>query len=170
MKISLLLFQLLSYTLIAFLQSILMSHSILFHQWVPDIAFVLFFFFAINNGPFWGTITGFVAGILIHAFMLPDSVLGLYSFFYVIIGYIAGNLRGRFIVDPLLLPLLYLLCAYLFRASLLFLFSLLPDMPISFYKGTVFFIQAGMTLLFTPLIYNFCRWTKLIDLNRREKR
>lgn len=170
MKISLFFFQLISYTIVAFLQSIFMSETILLHRFVPDISFILFLFFAINNGPIGGTITGFIAGLLIHPFLLPDSVLGLYSFCYLFLGYLGGKLKGRFIVDPILLPLFYCVVAFLIRTFLLFLFSRMPDISIHLGHWIDLLIQAGMTFLLTPIVYNLCRWTKLVDLNRREKR
>lgn len=168
MRLTHYLFQFLLFLLFCFLQSILFVRNLPIYRFLPDIAFIIFLFCSINNRQLVGAISGFIAGIIIHIFMLPDSTLGVYSFVYVFIGYFAGMLKGKLIVDNLFLPLLYFTIAFIIEKILLFFFSLLPEISIASSSIISILIEYGVSLLFVPLVYNLLRLFKLINLNQRK--
>jgi len=163
------LFQLIIYIGFAYLQTRLFYQKVSFHYFLPDFAFIIMLFFALQNGKTFGFWTGFIAGLIIHAFMLPDSVLGLYALIYTIIGYIVGNLKGRLIVDPLFLPLLYAFITLIIKYSILFLFSFLNSMPIEPFIWKELLINILFTLILAPIFYNLLRLIHLINPNERIK-
>ena len=131
MKLRNSLFHLLLFFLFCYIQSISFVKHLWLYKFFPNIAFILFLFVSINNRPFVGSIGGFIAGIIIHLFMLPDSTLGVYSFIYVFIGFFAGHLKGKLIVDNIFLPILYFTVAFITEKFFVFIFSLLPEISLA---------------------------------------
>lgn len=160
-------FQLILFVVLAFLQSRFFYSQLPFHRYLPDLAFILIIFASIQTGRKNSHWIGFLGGFLLHAFMQPDSVLGVYAFILTIICFIAGQMKGRLIIDPILLPLLYVFAALIMKGMFLFIFSLLPDLEICRISFIDFVISTAITTLCAPIIYNIMRLFRLIDLNER---
>lgn len=159
--------QLIIFTILIFLQSRLFHAEPAFYRFLPDFSFIAFFFFAINNGKRGGYLLGFICGLITFPFLMPDTVLGLHAFIYTLIGFIAGNLKGRLIVDPVILPLIYLAGAFLLRLIILTFFSIMPEIEITLASLSSIGIQAASTIAAAPILYNFFSLIRLINLNER---
>ncbi|MGY2874203.1 rod shape-determining protein MreD [Marmoricola sp. URHA0025 HA25] len=60
---------------------------------VPDLALVLVVVAAIDRGPEYGALLGFVAGLLVDLAPPADHVAGRWALALVVVGYLAGRVR-----------------------------------------------------------------------------
>ncbi len=70
---------------------------------VPNIVLILVVFVAVMNGSTSAMVVGFVCGLLIDA--MYGTTLGIYAFFYMMIGYVNGYLHVLFFAEASFLPL-----------------------------------------------------------------
>jgi rod shape-determining protein MreD len=119
----------------------------------PDLALIILVFVSIRKGAMTGQISGFAAGIMED--FLSLSPLGFHAFFRTCIGFFYGLTAGNIFVDPILMPLVLVVIATLFKglvtSVLIALFSLAAA-GFSSFSGP-FWIELGYNALLAPFCF-----------------
>lgn len=154
--------------LLAFVLQTTVFHVIALADVVPNLLLVVTITFAYLRGRTSGLIIGFVCGIMLD--MMYGSVIGLYAFIFMTIGFIVGFCQKFYFTDQLVLPIVliaagdFIYCLYfyvtefLMRGRLHFLFffihRFLPEMLYTTLVGVVLYRLLAMAESF------FCRERK----------
>ena len=135
----------------------------------PNLVLILTFSYGFIYGPRQGILYGLMAGILMDFF--HSGAFGIFTLFFMWIGYMNGRLSKYYYENYITLPLflcvinefLYNLYVYFYR----FLSRGKMDFP--FYFRSIVLPEIIITLLFTLLIYRFFLWynRKLELLDRK---
>lgn len=138
---------------LAFLLQTTVFHAIALADVVPNLLLVVTITFAYLRGRTSGLIIGFVCGIMLD--MMYGSVIGLYAFIFMTIGFIVGFCQKIYFTDSLLLPIVliasgdfvyclyYYITEFLMRGRLHFLFyfihNFLPEILYTTLVGVVLY-------------------------------
>lgn len=144
--------------LLAFLLQTTVFQSIKLADVVPNLLLVVTITFAYLRGRSSGVIIGFVCGIMLD--MMYGTVIGLYAYIFMTIGFIVGFCQKFYFTDRLVLPIVliasgdFLYCLYyyvtefLMRGRLHFLFffihRFLPEMLYTTLVGVVLYRLLAM--------------------------
>ncbi len=128
--------------LLAFILQTTVFHTFALADVVPNLLLVVTITFAYLRGRTSGLIIGFVCGIMLD--MQYGSVIGLYAFIFMTLGFIIGFCRKFYFTDSLLLPVVliasgdFIYCLYYYITEFLmrgkihlwfyFLHKFLPEM------------------------------------------
>lgn len=139
---------------LAFLLQTTVFHAIALADVVPNLLLVVTITFAYLRGRTSGLIIGFVCGIMLD--MMYGSVIGLYAFIFMTIGFIVGFCQKIYFTDSLLLPIVliasgdfvyclyYYITEFLMRGRLHFLFyfihNFLPEILYTTLVGVVLYL------------------------------
>lgn len=131
---------------------------------VPDVSLILLIFFANRQGSMQGQISGFASG-LIQDF-LSTAPLGFYAFIRTIIGFLYGLSKGKFFVDPILLPIILVVVGTLFKAvftGVLGLFFIPPESMEPVF-GQKLWIELGFNALVSPFLFGLLKLFKIFKV------
>jgi len=150
----------------AILQSTLLSHIALYRA-VPDIALGILVYSAYVNGMMTGQLSGFCYGIALD--FISAAPFGLNALVRMIIGALAGLMKGTFFLDILLLPMLLCASATLLKALLLFLLSLLmPGSVLSYpLAAPVLWAEMALNTVTAPFLFAFLKQFSSLLVKRR---
>jgi len=140
----------------AILQSTLLSHLAV-HRAVPDLALGILVYVAYVNGLMAGQISGFFSGLTLD--LISAAPLGLNALVRTLIGAFAGFIRGRVVLDYVLVPMVLCAAATLLKAALLFPLSLVfqgavPAYPLA---APTLWVELGLNTATAPILFAFLR-------------
>jgi rod shape-determining protein MreD len=121
----------------------------------PDLVLVFLYFAAHFRGPLEGQLMGFLAGALED--ILSLAPFGFNTLIRTVIGFIAGSTHGKIYFDPFLLPMITLLITTLVKQVLVTLLALIFIDQAGSLWGVGFWIELGLNLVLTPVIFNLFR-------------
>lgn len=138
----------------ALFESAILS-NIIFLPAVPDFLLLCVVYFSVHNGRFYGTITGFIAGLFFD--FLTAAPVGLHCLLRTISGYSFGFFNKILNVEGFLLPAFIGFCATLYKVLLLFVISQFFPNSVRMYNicSIVFVAELIMNTVFTPFIFRF---------------
>lgn len=144
--------------IIAFLLQTTVFKSIALADVVPNLLIIVTVTYGYIRGRTHGMWIGFVCGIMLD--MMYGSVIGLYAFIYMTIGFFIGYIKKIFFTDNILLPVVlfsisdFVYCFYYFITEFLlrgrlnfffyFLHVILPEMMYTVLVGIGFFYLIRM--------------------------
>ncbi len=142
-------------------------HNIEIYGVIPDIALIVIVFSSNSSGPMRGQILGFSAG-LIQDF-LSACPLGFNALNKTITGFIYGKLKGKLFLDSILLPVIFVVTATIFKEiiSSLEIMIFLPDGGAGVF-GKSFFIELGLNAFLSPFIFALLKLLKIYRLNDKD--
>ena len=136
----------------------------------PNLVLILTFSYGFIYGPRQGILYGLMAGDS-HGLLFYSGAFGIFTLFFMWIGYMNGRLSKYYYENYITLPLflcvinefLYNLYVYFYR------FLIRGKMDFPFYFRSIVLPEIIITLLFTLLIYRFFLWynRKLELLDRK---
>lgn len=154
--------------LLAFLLQTTVFQSIKLADVVPNLLLVVTITFAYLRGRTSGVIIGFVCGIMLD--MMYGTVLGLYAYIFMTIGFIVGFCQKFYFTDRLVLPIVliasgdFLYCLYYYVTEFLmrgrlhfwffFIHRFLPEMLYTTLIGVILYRLLAMAEA------SFCRERK----------
>ncbi len=134
------------------IQTAVFSH-IPFFLITADFTLVYIVFVAINNGPRFAMILGFISGLLLD--FMSISPLGSSSFIFTFVAFFLGQLYGRYNLNHILFSLVLTLLATFTKAFLIFFLHFLFGSAVkvySFYESP-FWIELLINLIFAPILF-----------------
>ena len=136
---------------------------------IPDISLIIIIFSANQNGPFLGEVTGFLSGLIDD--FLSLSPLGFHSLYKTIIGFVSGRTKGTILIDPILMPMIFVLIGTILKGVLIFLIALIFDISPGYMNvfTKFFWIELGYNTLLTPFLFALLRLIKPLQNNVRER-
>jgi len=159
-------FSLLLSALFIILQSTLIQ-KISIYGVVPDIALIVIVFTSNSMGAMRGQLLGFSAGLLQD--ILSSGPLGFNALIRSVTGHIFGKIKGKLFLDSILLPVLFIATASLFKELLTLVtgFLFLPVDAISYFSRD-FFIELGLNAFLAPFIFAFLKLLGLYRINDKD--
>ncbi|MBI9108723.1 MAG: rod shape-determining protein MreD [Spirochaetales bacterium] len=133
----------------------------------PDFALIILVFISNSSGPVKGQGLGFITGLVQD--LISTSPLGFNCLVRTLIGFIYGKIRGKLFLDSILLPVLFVLSATLFKEffSSLLVLLFMPESGIGFFDKA-FLIELGLNAFFSPFIFALVKFLKLYNTNYRD--
>jgi rod shape-determining protein MreD len=162
---------LLSSSLIALaivLQSTLL-HWVAVRGVIPDIGLIVLVFVAIRRGSMTAQLSGFASGVVEDVLSL--SPLGFHAFIRTMVGFLYGLTVGSIFVDPILMPVILIIIATLFKAlisSLLVAFLSIPAAGFGVFAGPLW-IELGYNAVLAPFLFALLRLLKLLKPRDKER-
>lgn len=157
------------FILVAFLLQTTIFKVIALADVVPNLVLVVTISYAYLRGRTSGIVIGFVCGIMLD--MMYGSVIGLYAFIFMTIGFVVGFCRKLYFTDSLLLPTVliavsdlvycfyYYITEFLMRGRLHFIFYFVHE----------FLPEILYTTLVGVLLYRLVVWAEgKTIVNRKE--
>lgn len=122
---------------------------------VPDFLLLILIYVAVKNGRLYGTIAGFISGILLDFF--SGCPFGLNCLLRTIVGYIAGLFTKTLNISGVFLPALHGLFASLLKVLLLWLISFFFPTGIKNYVLFSSFLafELILNIVLTPIMFAF---------------
>jgi rod shape-determining protein MreD len=145
------------------LQSTLLGDFALFGA-VPDLALCIVVYSAYVNGTMTGQLSGFFSGLLLD--FLSAAPLGMNCLIRTIIGAVTGIFKGAFFLDVFFLPLILCALATAAKAIIMFLLSLVMEVPVYSLFSTLFWVELGLNSLCAPFLFFLLRHFKFISPER----
>lgn len=135
-------------------QTAVLSHISVF-QVLPDMILALLLYVALLNGSLTGIISGFICGLLVD--FLSLAPLGLHSFIFTLLAFIAGKFYGVYNLNKIVLPCLIGSAAFILKVIILFALNFVFGKNIHLYDVFTikFLIEFIVNILFTPVIFLF---------------
>lgn len=133
----------------------------------PDFALIILVFISNSSGSMKGQGLGFISGLAQD--LLSSSPLGFNCLIGTIIGFIFGKLRGKLFLDSILLPVLFVVSATVFKElfSSLLAAGFMPESGLKFFNRP-FLIELGLNAFFSPFIFAFVKILKLYSANYKD--
>ena len=134
---------------------------------IPDLALIVVVFSSNSMGAMKGQGLGFAAG-LVQDF-LTTGPIGLNALIRTVVGYLFGKMKGKFFLDSILLPVIFIVVATLLKEILmsLLIFIFLPASEISFF-GSEFLIELGLNAFIAPFVFALLKLIKVYRLNQKD--
>lgn len=135
---------------------------------VPDLALIIIVLTSNSLGPMKGQFLGFFAGLAQD--ILSSGPLGFNALIRTIIGFFFGKLKGKFFLDSILLPILFIISATLMKEGLITLLSFifLTESEIILF-GRSFLIELGLNAVLSPFIFALLKLLKIYRLNDKDR-
>ena len=151
---------------VTILQSTLLG-KIAINGVIPDFALIILVFTANSSGPLKGQTMGFLAGLTRD--LISTSPPGFYSLIETLIGFIFGKIRGKLFLDSILLPVIFVMVATLFRELFSVILSLvfMSESALDFF-GKSFLIELGLNAFFSPFIFALIKLLKLYNTGYKD--
>jgi len=136
----------------AILQSTLLSHFTLYRA-VPDLALGIIVYSASVNGMMVGQLSGFFYGIVQD--FLSAAPIGLNALIRMLLGALAGLLKGNLLLDVVLLPMILCALATLFKAIMLFLLHFIFGEGVHAYPLTapILWMEMALNTITAPFLF-----------------
>ncbi len=134
------------------LQSTLL-HWIAVRGVIPDLGLIVLVFVAIRRGSMTAQLSGFVSGVVEDVLSL--SPLGFHAFIRTVVGFLYGLTEGGIFVDPILMPVILIIIATIFKAlisSLLVVFLSIPAAGFGVFTGPLW-IELGYNAVLAPFLF-----------------
>ena len=134
------------------LQSTLL-HWIAVRGVIPDLGLSVLVFVAIRRGSMTAQLSGFVSGVVEDVLSL--SPLGFHAFIRTVVGFLYGLTEGGIFVDPILMPVILIIIATIFKAlisSLLVVFLSIPAAGFGVFTGPLW-IELGYNAVLAPFLF-----------------
>ena len=126
----------------------------------PDFAFVVLIFSSISLGSAKASTIGFISGMVLD--FLSFSPLGFFALIYALVGYILGKTKGKFFIDPVLVPIIITIICCLVRSLLAaFLGNIFMDG--GNFLSNKFLIETGFNLVTAPIVIAFMKLFKILS-------
>ena len=150
----------------AILQSTLLSRIALYRA-VPDIALLIVVYSAYVNGVMTGQLSGFLTGFA-QDFMTA-APFGLNALVRMLIGALAGLMKGTFFLDVFLLPMILCALATLLKALLLFILSLLTGGAVLSYPlaAPTLWAELALNTAIAPFLFALLKRIRPLLIKRR---
>jgi len=135
---------------------------------IPDLAFILFVYFAFLKGALQGELLGFVLGLLLD--VLTSAPFGFYSLSLSLLGYLIGKFKGMMQLNLIFIPLLIMFLASLSKWLLMLIIAFFlgfSDLLTNLFTLNML-IQNILTVLISPLIFFVLSFVNAHLNNRRE--
>jgi rod shape-determining protein MreD len=136
----------------------------------PDLSLIILVFISVRTGSLIGQFSGFTSGLIEDFISLPP--LGFFSLIRTIIGFLYGLIRRSFYIDPLFVPILFVIVASLIKGILIWLVALIfsvSSADIAFF-GAKFWIEIGYNALLAPFIFALLNLIKIFKIQERGER
>ncbi len=119
----------------------------------PDLVLIIIVYVANKNGAMIGQLAGLGAGIVLDVMGLAP--LGFYALVYAVIGAAYGITKGKMFVDPIFMPVLFVLVALLMKGILGIALSGLYgiDGVVGRVFATPFLVELGYTAVVSPGLF-----------------
>lgn len=134
------------------LQSTLL-HWVAVRGVIPDLGLIVLVFVAIRRGSMTAQLSGCVSGVVEDVLSL--SPLGFHAFIRTVVGFLYGLTEGGIFVDPILMPVLLVVIATIFKAlisSLLVVFLSIPAAGFAVFAGPLW-IELGYNAVLAPFLF-----------------
>jgi rod shape-determining protein MreD len=134
------------------LQSTLL-HWVAVRGVIPDLGLIVLVFVAIRRGSMTAQLSGFASGMVEDVLSL--SPLGFHAFIRTMVGFLYGLTVGSIFVDPILMPVILIIIATLFKAlisSLLVAFLSIPAAGFAVFAGPLW-IELGYNAVLAPFLF-----------------
>lgn len=127
-----------------------------FFKWRPDVVLVLVLYSALYNGSETGVVTGFFSGLILD--ILSLAPMGLHSAVFVLIGYFAGKLYGKYNVNRSLITIGLTVIALLIQIAIQIIARFIFGQNILFppLSEPDFWICMAVTVVLSPLVFFIC--------------
>ena len=151
---------------LAVFQSVLLKNGIVAGV-TPDFALIVLVLSANQHGSFKGQSTGFVLGVVQD--LLSITPLGFHALSRTLIGYLYGVFKGKFFMDPILVPML--MAAFGTFLNAVFGFLILSVFAQE-YASVVFTgalgVEAGLNILAAPFLLGLLKILGIVKTAREE--
>lgn len=123
---------------------------------VPDLLLLCCVFIALLNGPTFGCVMSFVAGMMLDC--AAGSPLGYNALVRVIIGFAAGYVGRAIYFDGAFLPIVIGAASIMAKWLIIMVMSVLfPAVRMLDIRSTTFIFDLGVTSVLSPFIFAFLR-------------
>ncbi len=155
--------------LLAFLLQTTTFQSLALADVVPNLLLIVTVCYGYLRGRTSGLLTGFVCGLLLD--MQFGTVVGLYAFIMMTLGFLVGFCRKMYFTDSLILPSVLLTASDLIYGIYCYVTEFLLRGKLNFGFAFVhkIFPEAIYTALVGILIYRILAWLEQILTARREE-
>jgi len=150
------------------LQSTLL-HWVAVRGVIPDLGLIVLVFVAIRRGSMTAQLSGFASGVVEDVLSL--SPLGFHAFIRTVVGFLYGLTEGSIFVDPILMPVILIIIATLFKAlisSLLVVFLAIPAVGFGVFAGPLW-IELGYNAVLAPFLFAALRLLKPLKPRDKER-
>ena len=155
--------------LIAYLLQTTLIHGIALGGIMPNFILLVAVYVGYINGRVSGTITGLIMGFLLDC--QYGTLIGVYAFMYMVIGYGSGYCSRLFYREDYTMPVALVFLGEISYGIMCFLmlFLLRGKLDILFYFKTVVFPELVYSLLFSILVYKIIIWAyNIASKNEKE--
>ncbi len=150
------------------LQSTLL-HWVAVRGVIPDLGLIVLVFVAIRRGSMTAQLSGFASGVVEDVLSL--SPLGFHAFIRAAVGFLYGLTEGSIFVDPILMPVILIIIATLFKAlisSLLVAFLSIPAAGFGVFAGPLW-IELGYNAVLAPFLFAVLGLLKALKPRDKER-
>lgn len=150
------------------LQSTLL-HWVAVRGVIPDLGLIVLVFVAIRRGSMTAQLSGFASGVVEDVLSL--SPLGFHAFIRTVVGFLYGLTEGSIFVDPILMPVILIIIATLFKAlisSLLVAFLSIPAVGFGVFAGPLW-IELGYNAVLAPFLFGLLGLLKSLKPRDKER-
>lgn len=150
------------------LQSTLL-HWVAVRGVIPDLGLIVLVFVAIRRGSMTAQLSGFASGVVEDVLSL--SPLGFHAFIRTVVGFLYGLTEGSIFVDPILMPVILIIIATLFKAlisSLLVAFLSIPAEGFGVFAGPLW-IELGYNAVLAPFLFGLLGLLKSLKPRDKER-
>jgi rod shape-determining protein MreD len=136
---------------------------------IPDLGLIVLVFVAIRRGSMTAQLSGFASGVVEDVLSL--SPLGFHAFIRTVVGFLYGLTVGSIFVDPILMPVILIIIATLFKAlisSLLVAFLSIPAAGFGVFAGPLW-IELGYNAVLAPFLFAALRLLKPLKPRDKER-
>ena len=147
------------------LQSTLLARLALYGA-VPDIVLGIVVYSAYVNGVMAGQLSGFFTGIVQD--FVSAAPFGLNAFVRLLVGALAGLMKGTFFLDVFLLPMILCALATLAKALIIFLLSFFLGDAVHAYPiaAPTLWAELALNIFIAPFLFAFLRRFKPLLVRR----
>lgn len=150
------------------LQSTLL-HWVAVRGVIPDLGLIVLVFVAIRRGSMTAQLSGFASGVVEDVLSL--SPLGFHAFIRTVVGFLYGLTEGSIFVDPILMPVILIIIATLFKAlisSLLVAFLSISAAGFGVFAGPLW-IELGYNAVLAPFLFGLLGLLKSLKPRDKER-
>lgn len=134
----------------------------------PDLSLIMIILFSNYEGRMKGQLLGFSSG-LVQDF-LSLSPLGFNALINTIIGYFSGATSGKIFLDPIVVPIVFIIIGTFLKSILSFI---LLSIFVTEKADTIFtgflFIELGLNIVITPFVYLFLKLIRVFPSSNNSR-
>lgn len=122
------------------------------NDYMPDLSLIAIVFFSINFGKNIGQVLGFSSGLVLDS--LSGVPFGLNSLVRLTMGFLLGFFEGKVFLDKVILPVIIIAIATVFKYALFYLVSLIFPIDLNINILSLrYIVELGMNIVLTPFIF-----------------